>query len=225
MDQGQAQAEKAPGLFRTLGLLFSKPSFWLLSFGAAASSLMAYGLIFWLPSFFKRSFHLELQQLSTYYGAIIFFGGVIGVFAGGWLGDVLGKRAKGAYAAVPAIAFLLAIPCYVAAITSTDLKLAFLLFLAPQALALAWLGPVIAAVQHLVPSAMRSTASAAFLFINNLIGIGGGTLFLGRLSDYLNPIYGDQSLKMSILVGLGFYALSALLLLFASRTLKRDWVA
>ena len=53
-------------------------------------------------------------------------------------------------------------------------------------LALAWLGPVIAAVQHIVPPNMRATASASFLFINNLIGIGFGIFFLGFMSDRMN---------------------------------------
>ena len=50
-------------------------------------------------------------------------------------------------------------------------------------LALAWLGPVITAVQHIVLPSMRATASASFLFINNLIGIAFGIYFLGWLSD------------------------------------------
>jgi len=87
-----------------------------------------------------------------------------------------------------------------------------------------WLGPVIAAVQHLAPSHMRTTASASFLFINNLIGIGFGTWVLGRMSDLLSAQYGEESLRYSILAGTGFYVLAALLYVVASRTLKRDWV-
>ncbi|WP_163317705.1 MFS transporter, partial [Enterobacter hormaechei] len=71
-------------------------------------------------------------------------------------------------------------------------------FLLPQALGLMWLGPVITAVQHIVAAPMRSTASAAFLFINNLIGIGGGTLLFGALSDFLKPRFGDEALRYSI---------------------------
>lgn len=41
----------------------------------------------------------------------------------------------------------------------------------------------ICAIQHLVPPDMRAVASALFLFINNLIGLGVGTLLIGRLSD------------------------------------------
>ena len=71
---------------------------------------------------------------------------------------------------------------------------------------------------------MRATASASFLFINNLIGIGFGVFFFGFMSDVMGPAYGDQALKFSILYGLGFYALSALFYLLASRRLAKDWV-
>ena len=55
-----------------------------------------------------------------------------------------------------------------------NLWIAWPLLLIPNALNILWLGPVITAVQHLVPRAMRSTASASFLLINNLIGLGVG---------------------------------------------------
>ena len=99
----------------------------------------------------------------------------------------------------------------------------WILFAIGQMLALAWLGPVIAAVQHIVPPNMRATASASFLFINNLIGIGFGIFFLGFMSDTMSAAYGEDSLRYSILYGLGFYLLSALLYFAASTRLKRDW--
>ncbi len=72
---------------------------------------------------------------------------------------------------------------------------------------------------------MRTTASASFLFINNLIGIGLGTVLFGLISDKLAPSFGDQSLRYSILIGLSFYLLSAALFFLASRRLHRDWEA
>jgi hypothetical protein len=90
-------------------------------------------------------------------------------------------------------------------------------------LGLAWLGPIIAAVQHIVPPNMRATASASFLFINNLIGIGFGTWFVGFMSDAMKAGYGDDSLRWSILYALGFYLLSSALYFAASRTLRHDW--
>jgi uncharacterized membrane protein len=70
---------------------------------------------------------------------------------------------------------------------------------------------------------MRATASASFLFINNLIGIGFGIFFLGFMSDRMTAAHGADALQYSILYGLGFYVLSALIYLVASTRLKRDW--
>ena len=142
-----------------------------------------------------------------------------------WLGDRLGGADRGAYARIPAIAFLVAAPCYAVGVLSNSLPLTYAMFLIPQALGLMWLGPVLSAVQHIAPASMRTTASASFLFINNLIGIGVGTVLIGWISEQLAPSFGDQSLRYSILIGLSFYLLSAALFFLASRRLHRDWAS
>jgi MFS family permease len=70
---------------------------------------------------------------------------------------------------------------------------------------------------------MRTLASALFLFINNLIGLGFGALLIGRLSDHFAIRYGGESLRYAILSGTGFYVLSAALFLLAARHLAREW--
>jgi MFS family permease len=220
-----AASEPAPPFTEVAARLFATPSFWLLSFGAASGSILGYGLIFWLPSFFTRSFDLELTQVGWFYGSIVLIGGVLGTFLGGWFGDRIGPANPGGYALIPAVCFMVAAPCFAAGLFAPSLEIAWGLFVIGQMLALAWLGPVIAAVQHIVPPNMRATASASFLFINNLIGIGFGIFFLGFMSDTMGPRYGDESLKYSILYGLVFYLLSAAIYFIASTRLKRDWYA
>jgi hypothetical protein len=78
-------------------------------------------------------------------------------------------------------------------------------------------------IQHLVPPNMRATASAIFLFINNLIGIGLGTFAIGLLSDTLQAQFGDDSLRYSILAGTGFYIIASVLFFLAARWLEQDW--
>ncbi|MCY7271911.1 MAG: MFS transporter [Sphingomonas bacterium] len=214
-----------PRFLEVMAFLLRKPSFWLLSFGAAAASICGYGLGFWLPSYFNASLGLPLDQLGVYFGTIVLVGGMLGIYFGGWLGDRLGGARPGAYAFIPAIAFLLTGPLYVVAMFNDSLALGLLLFTLPYMLSLAWLGPVVNAVQNLVPPAMRATASASMLLINNLIGIGFGTFIFGFLSDQLRPTYGEEALRYSILYGLGFYLLAGLLMLGAATTLKRDWVS
>ncbi|MDE2134921.1 MAG: MFS transporter [Alphaproteobacteria bacterium] len=212
-----------PSFGQTLRILFGKPSFWLLAFGSASSSILGYGLLFWLPSFFVRSFGLSLLHTSAVYGAIVLIGGMAGTWLGGWAADRLGAVNRNAYVLVPAVAFMLAAPCYALGVLMPPTTAVFLFFLIPQALGLAWLGPVLCAVQHVVAPNLRATASAIFLFVNNLIGIGCGTIFFGAVSDALHKIYGDDSLRPAILIGLGFYLLAALLFAIASRYLARDW--
>lgn len=204
--------------------LVRKPSFWLISLGAAASSVCGYGIAFWLPSFFERSLGLSLVDRALFLAAITLIGGTLGVWGGGWAADRLAARSKRAYVLVPAAAFLLALPCFFFAVQTSWLPLAFLLFLIPQGLNLAWLGPVTAAVQHLVTPDRRATASAAFLFINNLIGLGLGTWYFGAVSDALTPRFGAEALRYAIYSGLGFYVLSAALFFLASLKLEKAWV-
>jgi predicted MFS family arabinose efflux permease len=216
--------EAAPPFAAAAAVLARTPSFWLLSFGAASGSILGYGLIFWLPSFFQRSFGLAAAEVGWFYGSIVLVGGVAGTWLGGWLGDRLGPDRPGAYALIPAICFLLTAPAFALGLFAPNLWLAWALFAFGQMTALAWLGPVIAAVQHIVRPAVRATASASFLFINNLIGIAFGIYFLGWLSDRMKAAHGEASLQYSILYGLAFYLLSAALYFIAAKRLKKDWV-
>lgn len=224
---------------RTASVVIRKPSFWLLALGAASSSVCGYGVAGWLPLFFMRSFDLTLAQTSWYYSGIALIGGTLGIWMGGAIADRLAKRGKGAYPLTPAIAFLISAPCFILAMNSPwliglifpgggtnaqQLTVAFLIFLIPTGLNLAWLGPITAAVQHLVAAPMRSTASALFLLINNLLGIAVGFYYFGWMSDLLAPRFGEESLRWAIYTGMGFYLMASVLLIGASRTLKRDWV-
>ena len=213
----------APTLVEIVQLLMHKPSFWLISLGASASSMMGYGLFFWLPSFLVRSFGLELLEASVFYAGILLIGGIAGTWAGGYMADRFGAGKRGNYVIIPAIAFLLTIPLYVMAILSPNLTTTFFALLIPTGLGLAWLGPVLSAIQHVVPSTMRATASAIFLFINNLIGIGAGTVALGIISDNLEARFGDDSLRYAILAGTGFYLIAATLFLASAKRLANDW--
>lgn len=223
LDVEQLRAAALP-LRQVFASLARKPSFWFLAFGAASSSIMGYGLFFWLPSLFVRSYGLNLVQVSLFYGAIVLIGGMAGVWMGGWLADRYGVGRRSAYALIPAGALLLCVPFYAfGTFFLPTLALSFFVFLVPTALGLVWLGPVLAAVQHLVMPSMRATASAIFLFINNLIGIGAGTLLIGALSDGLQSRFGVDSLRYAVLAGTAFYLVSAALFAQASRRLERDW--
>ncbi|MDQ3245279.1 MAG: MFS transporter, partial [Pseudomonadota bacterium] len=170
-------------LLSTFSVLASKPTFWLMATAAASSSLAGYGLALWTPTVLERSFGLDLIGRGQFLASIFLVGGTAGVFAGGWLADRLGQRDRSWYAKLPAIAWLVTAPLFVMGLLAPNLWAAWLLLLLPNALNILWLGPVVTAVQHLVAQPMRSTASASFLLINNLIGLGIGPTLIGGLSE------------------------------------------
>lgn len=206
-------------------MLARKPTFWLLAFASSLSSLCGYGLALWVPSVMMRSFHLDLLTTGKFLSSLLLIGGSAGVFAGGWLADRLGSMERGWYARVPAIAWIATVPLYAGGLLAPNLAIAWVLLLLANALAIVWLGPVTTAVQHLAPRHMRSTASASFLLINNLIGLGAGPLLMGRLSDALKQSYGADALRNAAVGCLAFYLLAGLLGLIAAPRLKAGWLA
>ena len=158
-----APVDQVP-ITHVFGILAAKPSFWLLAFGAAAGSMCGYGVAFWLPSMIMRNYGLGLSQTGQFFGALLLSGGVAGIVLGGWLGDRLGARGRRWYALFPAICYVVGTPLFIAGVLAGSWQAAFALFLLPQALVYVWLGPVLTAVQHLVPAHMRATASASAVF-------------------------------------------------------------
>jgi predicted MFS family arabinose efflux permease len=206
-------------------MLARKPAFWLLAFASSASSLCGYGLALWTPSVMMRSFGLDLLTTGTFLASLLLIGGCAGVFGGGWLADRLGARDRAWYARLPAIAWIISVPAWGLGLMAPSLWITWPLLLIGNAMNILWLGPVITAVQHLVPRAMRSTASASFLLINNLIGLGVGPLLMGRLSDALKATYGIDALRNAAVACLAFYLLAALLMFLSVRSLRTAWVS
>jgi len=206
-------------------ILARKPVFWLIAFAASSSSLCGYGLATWTPSVFERSFHMGLIARGQFVASGVFIGGCTGVWAGGWFADRLGHLDRGWYAKLPAIAWLITAPTFVVGLLAPNPWIAWPILLIPNALNIFWLGPVVTSVQHLVARPMRATASASFLLINNLIGLGIGPYLIGAISDVLKHRYGAEALRYAAVSCTAFYVLAALLMFLAVAKLRGNWVA
>ena len=209
---------------RAFRIVARKPTFWLMALAASSSSLAGYGLALWTPTVLERSFGFGLIERGQFLASLFLIGGTAGVFAGGWLADRLGHADRRWYARLPAIAWLITAPTMALGLLSSDPWAAWLLLLIPNALNILWLGPVTTAVQHLVPQPMRSTASASFLLINNLIGLGVGPTLIGALSVAFTARFGTEALRYAAVSVVGFYLVAAVLMLIAVRRLRSDWV-
>jgi predicted MFS family arabinose efflux permease len=223
-DRPRASARAHAPLATVFPILARKPAFWLLSLAAAMSSLSGYGLNVWMPSVLMRSFGLDIRATANFLGSAFLIGGCACIYAGGWLADRLGGGDRGWYAKLPAIAWLITAPLFVAGLLAPNLWVAWAPLMIASGLCILWQAPLTAAIQHLVPRDMRSTAAASYLLINNLIGLGAGPSLIGHLSDALKASHGADALRYAAVACTAFYLVAALLAFFAVRPLSHSWV-
>ena len=205
-------------------ILATKRSFWLISIGAGLNGMVSYALAFWLPSILIRSFDMTLTSASYFSGSLVLVGGSAGVLLGGWLADRSGRADPGYYPKLAGLSWLISAPLFVLGFLSPSASIAWIILLVPQALNLVWFGPVVTAVQHLVAPHMRATASACFLLIANLLGLGVGTWLMGALSDAMSSRYGAESLRYAAIAAVNLALAASALAFLSIRPLRREWV-
>lgn len=181
------------------------------------------GVVQWMPSYYTRSFDLSITQVGFFLAIVLGLSQLIGMLSSGFATDSAARRNVRWYALVPALGVGISTPPFLIVFLTDN----YLLSMAAAFVAFmlgVMQGPAsFAAVQTLAPPAMRAVAAAVILLITNLIGGFIGTPSAGILSDYLQPQYGEESLRYALLiVALFFGAWSTLHYYLASRALPRE---
>src|SRR5204862_5453929 len=69
------------------------------------------GLAFWMPTYFQEVRHLDATRANLYFGGIAVIAGIVGTFAGGFLGDAWTRRDPRGHLLVSGVGLLVATPC------------------------------------------------------------------------------------------------------------------
>lgn len=153
------------------------------------------GLVFnaataWLPAYLMRLHGFSPAQAGFWLGSILLVAGVGGVLSGGWFADRLSARGRtdgtmrvGVYSAVTAIPFAASATL----VDSTALSLVLIAGLM-YTTTLPY-GAAAAALQIVTPGRMRATATAVYLCLLNLAGIGFGSWLVALATD---QVFGDD---------------------------------
>ena len=200
MAEGRVDQVEQPGIKETFQFMWRKRSFRHLAFGGALTAFVGYGVVTWVPSFLIRSHGMETGEVGTWLGLILGIPGGIGIALGGYMADKLGARDTRWYLWIVSVALLAGVP-FAFGVYLSDSALAALLFLImPIALGNFYQATTFSQTQGLATLRMRSVAAAVLLFILNIIGLGAGPQAVGIVSDLLNPTYGQESLRYSLLI-------------------------
>lgn len=203
-----AAAHDAPqGIRQGLVTFFRNRTMLLTALSSGLSAFVGYAMLSWNPPFLERVKGMSLTEVATWYSLVLGVTGFIGTFAAGWLVDRLGRRDRRWYGWVPAIAFTLTLPALAGLIWAPTWQIALAFLAVPALLNNMYLAPALTVVQNAAPPAQRSLAGATLLFILNLIGLGGGPLYIGYISDTATARGVEQSLVV------GYMALFPVILL------------
>jgi MFS family permease len=196
--------------------VFRTPALTWTALGFAFHSLRGYGLLFWMAPFFVRVHGEPEAQVGTRLGLMNALGGATGVVLGGWLADLWRARHPCGRLWFSILVAVLPVAIAVPMLLTDDVSLAYALY-APFSLVVAmWMGAGGATVTDLVPPRLRATATAGYLFLITMIGLGLGPFLIGRISEACGH------LRPALLWALAAEGLAALCLLRATRTLVRD---
>jgi MFS family permease len=185
---------------QTVRAMWRDPAMRQVCLGATLATVVGYTVVAWTPSYLLRSHDLGLAAAGTYLAAVIGVGGGIGTYLGGRLSDALGRRdvrwSLWLFSVVLVAATLLAVAFFVV----DDTVLALALFIFPAVIGVAYLGPSVAVLHDRVPASLRPIASAVFILLVTLVGLGAGPLLAGALSQYAFAAYGEDSLRYALAV-------------------------
>jgi predicted MFS family arabinose efflux permease len=184
-----------------LRFLLALPSYRHLVAGFALHSLAYNAGVFWYPSFLARVHGLSSGEIGTALALLNAASAALGVVGFGRLADALGTRDVRWYMRIPALTTLASAPLVLGFLFAPTPVAAFACLVPSSLLLGGAVGGTHATTQALAPPALRALASALNLLVLSLAGAGLGPALIGGLSDQLEPAFGAQALRYSLIVG------------------------
>lgn len=193
----------------TLRGLTHNPAFWTATLGMAAMTFALGGIQVWMPTFLSRVRGYTLESANYTFGLIVVIDGIVASLAGGWLGDYLLPRMKGAYYFVSAVSMALGVPFMIVALFNPG-RLMLPAIAIAAFLLLFNTSPLNAAVVNSVGAHIRATAIAFNIFILHFLGDVPSPTMMGWVAD-------KRSLQLAFILPVIAMAVSSVILFLGAR--------
>jgi MFS family permease len=234
---------KPVALRAALKILFGKSSYVHLVIGQTLLTFFGIGQAVWIAAFLMRNYNLHLAELGTIVGFTAGVGATAGSLLGGVLARSLTARNVAWYGWIQSCSVFLAMPIFVIGFLQPTWTAALPFLLIGSTCTQLCVPVTFGAIQNMVGSGMRGTSVAVLMFFGVLIGVGGGPVFVGWLSDKLGAIeFGNPDfislcahsvqsscgrasalgLKYGLIASSAWGLLASLHFFLAARTMHRD---
>jgi len=189
-----------PTLSLVATFLLARRSFLYMAIAAGLSAFVGYAIINFMPSFIVRSFNMEVAVLGFWLGLIYGIAGGFGFFMGGYFADHFGQHNHQRALAFIGLAQAMSAILFATVFLAPTVMWCLILLVVPTVTSNFYLAPVLSQTQSLVSLRMRAVASSLVLLIINVIGLAMGPPVTGLISDVLEPGFGDESMRYSLLI-------------------------
>jgi MFS family permease len=170
----------------------------------------------WNPVYLNRTHHWSAAKIGIVMGLILAIAGTAGIVIAGRFSDWLLERGyQDAPLRVGLLAAVLMIPFGTLFYLAPSGNLAMGLYIPLAFLASAPFGVAPAAIQQMMPNPMRGQASAIYIFIVNIIGLGLGPTATALLTDKV--FHDDNAIRYSLMIVSGVAQLLAAITLWIGR--------
>jgi predicted MFS family arabinose efflux permease len=217
----RTQPERA-GFATTIAQFFGNPILLMASLASGAGNFITYGLLNFTTLFLMREKGMALGEVALWYALVVGIGMSAGIYASGRVVDRFSRRDKAAYATIPAVSLVLALPFFLGFVWTPSWPLALAFLCGPMFLNSFFLSATVTFVQGEVPPERRVISGALLLLVMNFIGLGLGPTYVGMASDFFRPSHGAHALQAAYYALAPTYLIGAALFLILARMIRRS---
>ncbi len=222
-DARDVATEPPPSFAVALRTLWSLRSYRYMVLTTILSGVAALGILSWGPAFLMRVHSMSQVSVGGWFGGSVASSLILGAFAGGTLGDRLGRNGVQGYrwilcagpflSIIPGLLFCFS-PSWQMAVAALFVWSLLLTTYQPVSVKLA---------QSLVPVRMRATAAVVLTFGTGVLGSGLAPLLVGVLNDLWQPVLGADAIRWSLGLVTVFAAAGGASSLVAMRHIEADY--
>jgi predicted MFS family arabinose efflux permease len=211
---------------RSLGkvilLLCRRRSLLHVMLGSSLQAVAFMGVSLWLPSFLRRSYAMTPLEAGQMLALMIGGIGTLGSVIGGLAGDKIAKHDRRWLLWFLVAANLITAPFAIGGFLAPTVTMMLMLLGTSLFFGNLHHGTIFSLVQSLAEPEIRVTASALLLFINGLVAVGIAPIVIGVGSDLLRPVYGGDSLRITLALVTCVHLWAIIHYVLALRSFSRD---
>jgi len=211
-----------PGFAETLRMFFSRRTLVLAALGSGATQFITYGLGNFATLFLMREKGMTLREVAVYYALVAGVGMSAGMVVSGRVIDRLTRKNRGAYATVPALSLVFAMPFYIAFVWAPTWQLGLIFLTGAMMLNYFYLSSSVALVQEEVRPDQRVMSGALLLLVMNFIGLGLGPTYVGAASDWLAARGVQHALQVALYTLTPFYVVAIVIFVWLAQVLRAE---